>query len=764
MTGAIPSQLGNLSNLEDLWLSSNQLSGSMPAELGNLSSLRVLALSDNNLSGPIPSELGNLSNLRRLWLAENQLTGALPGSLTNLSLVWQFFFGANAGLCAPTDAAFQRWLQGIDTHSGPNCADAAPPGDRAALVALYNATDGPNWTDNTNWLSDRSIGDWYGVTTDANGRVTELHLGENQLSGEIPSELGSLTNLETLRLHANQLSGEIPSELGSLANLKRLDLWANRLSGSIPRELSRLTNLETLFLSSNNLSGEIPSELGSLSDLTSLDLRYNNLSGALPGSLTNLSLTYFRFQSNAGLCAPTDAAFQSWLQSIDTHSGPNCAAPDLVVSAPTVSDSSPTAGAGFTLRATVRNQGGAQSASTTLRYYRSTDSTIGSGDAQVGTDPVDSLAASAASAESISLTAPSSPGTYYYGACVDAVTGESDTANNCSTAVRVTVGAAVSPDRAALVALYNATDGPNWEANQTNWLSDRPIGEWYGVTTNAEGRVTELDLSSNDLTGPIPPELGDLSNLMTLDLSFNKLSGQIPSDLGNLSNLTSLDLGFNRNLSGSIPRELGTLSNLEHLVLLADNLSGQIPRELSNLSNLETLHLQGNNLSGQIPPELGNLSNLEFLHLGSNNLSGTIPSQLGNLSSLTSLHLEGNDLSGSIPSELSNLSNLGDLVLYGNNLSGPIPRELGSLSNLEVLFLRSNKLSGPIPPELGNLPNLRSLYLNFNQLTGAIPGNLTNLSLGSFYFGENAGLCAPTDAAFQRWLQSIRRYSGPNCS
>ncbi len=764
LTGAIPSQLGNLSNLEDLWLSSNQLSGSMPAELGNLSSLRVLALSDNNLSGPIPSELGNLSNLRRLWLAENQLTGALPGSLTNLSLVWQFFFGANAGLCAPTDAAFQRWLQGIDTHSGPNCADAAPPGDRAALVALYNATDGPNWTDNTNWLSDRSIGDWYGVTTDANGRVTELHLGENQLSGEIPSELGSLTNLETLRLHANQLSGEIPSELGSLANLKRLDLWANRLSGSIPRELSRLTNLETLFLSSNNLSGEIPSELGSLSDLTSLDLRYNNLSGALPGSLTNLSLTYFRFQSNAGLCAPTDAAFQSWLQSIDTHSGPNCAAPDLVVSAPTVSDSSPTAGAGFTLRATVRNQGGAQSASTTLRYYRSTDSTIGSGDAQVGTDPVDSLAASAASAESISLTAPSSPGTYYYGACVDAVTGESDTANNCSTAVRVTVGAAVSPDRAALVALYNATDGPNWEANQTNWLSDRPIGEWYGVTTNAEGRVTELDLSSNDLTGPIPPELGDLSNLMTLDLSFNKLSGQIPSDLGNLSNLTSLDLGFNRNLSGSIPRELGTLSNLEHLVLLADNLSGQIPRELSNLSNLETLHLQGNNLSGQIPPELGNLSNLEFLHLGSNNLSGTIPSQLGNLSSLTSLHLEGNDLSGSIPSELSNLSNLGDLVLYGNNLSGPIPRELGSLSNLEVLFLRSNKLSGPIPPELGNLPNLRSLYLNFNQLTGAIPGNLTNLSLGSFYFGENAGLCAPTDAAFQRWLQSIRRYSGPNCS
>ena len=738
LSGSIPRELGNLSNLEGLWLSANNLSGSIPRELGNLANLATLRLYDNRLSGEIPSELGNLGNLRELSLHTNQLSGEIPSELGNLGNLGQLYLYDNrlSGEI-PSELGNLTNLIGLflsgDLHDLTGCipvglrdvqnndldrlglpfcdAVGEQSDDRAALVALYNATDGPNWDQegsNTNWLSDRPLGEWYGVTTNVEGRVTELDLGENQLSGEIPSELGSLSNLERLRLHANQLSGEIPSELGSLANLERIDLWANQLSGEIPRELGRLTNLETLSLSSNNLSGDIPSELGSLSDLTSLDLRYNNLSGALPGSLTNLSLTYFRFQSNAGLCAPTDAAFQSWLQGIDTYSGPNCAAPDLVVNAPTVSDSSPTAGARFTLRATVRNQGGAQSASTTLRYYRSTDSTIGSGDAQVGTDPVDSLAASAASAESISLTAPSSPGTYYYGACVDAVTGESDTANNCSTAVRVTVGAAVSPDRAALVALYNATDGPNWEANQTNWLSDRPIGEWYGVTTDAAGRVTELDLSSNDLTGPIPPELGDLSNLMTLDLSFNKLSGQIPSDLGNLSNLTSLDLGFNRNLSGSIPRELGTLSNLEHLVLLADNLSGQIPRELSNLSNLETLHLQGNNLSGQVPPELGNLSNLEFLHLGSNNLSGTIPSQLGNLSSLTSLHLEGNDLSGSIPSELSNLSNLGDLVLYGNNLSGPIPRELGSLSNLEVLFLRSNKLSGPIPPELGNLPNLRS--------------------------------------------------------
>ena len=115
-------------------------------------------------------------------------------------------------------------------------------------------------------------------------------------------------------------------------------------------------------------------------------------------------------------------------------------APDLVVGSPSVSNSSPVTGASFTLSATVRNQGDGSSAATTLRYYRSTDATITTGDTQVGTDAVSALSASGTSAESIGLTAPSSPGTYYYGVCVDAVTGESDTSDNCSSAVTVTVG------------------------------------------------------------------------------------------------------------------------------------------------------------------------------------------------------------------------------------------------------------------------------------------------------------------------------------
>ena len=119
-------------------------------------------------------------------------------------------------------------------------------------------------------------------------------------------------------------------------------------------------------------------------------------------------------------------------------------APDLVVDAPTVSESAPAAGASFTLRATVRNQRSGPADSTTLRYYQSSDSTITTGDTEVGTDSVSGLDASESGHESVSLDAPSTPGTYYYGACVDAVSDESDAQNNCSPAVRVTVGSAVS--------------------------------------------------------------------------------------------------------------------------------------------------------------------------------------------------------------------------------------------------------------------------------------------------------------------------------
>ena len=317
------------------------------------------------------------------------------------------------------------------------------------------------------------------------------------------------------------------------------------------------------------------------------------------------------------------------------------------------------------------------------------------------------------------------------------------TAGSASGTSEITVE---NPDRAALVALYHATDGPNWIDNE-NWLTDAPLGAWYGVRTDGTDRVVSLDLSGrwdadarewveHGLSGPIPGELGRLINLTRLSLHSNELGGPIPGELGRLANLKTLHLARNE-LTGPIPPEMGRLANLARLRLDSNELTGPIPPSLGALANLTELNLFWNELTGPIPPELGGLANLTGLSLGSNGLTGPIPPEMGRLANLTWVDLGSNGLTGSIPPELGGLANLWRLDLDANELTGPIPAELGRLANLARLRLDSNELTGPIPPSLGALANLTELNLFWNELTGPIPpelgglANLTGLSLGS---------------------------------
>ena len=221
-----------------------------------------------------------------------------------------------------------------------------------------------------------------------------------------------------------------------------------------------------------------------------------------------------------------------------------------------------------------------------------------------------------------------------------------------------------SNDKDALVALYHASGGESWTRND-GWLSDSPIGDWYGVTESLD-RVRAIDLSNNNLSGHLPKELSQLTRLCSLDLRWNKLSGPLPelSELWRLKRFLLTDNQF----SETIPAWLGTIRDLVRLDLSHNQFAGRIPSELEMLQNLRSLALHHNDLEGSLPVELGNLTNLRRLILNENDLSGSIPEELGKLSFLRHLNLSNNRFLGNIPTWISESESLEWVDLRKNTL------------------------------------------------------------------------------------------------
>ncbi|KAL7102810.1 hypothetical protein ACP275_08G140900 [Erythranthe tilingii] len=308
-------------------------------------------------------------------------------------------------------------------------------------------------------------------------------------------------------------------------------------------------------------------------------------------------------------------------------------------------------------------------------------------------------------------------------------------------------------DKSALLALKSHITFDPANILPQNWTNSSYVCSWIGITCGLRhNRVTAVNISYMGLSGTIPPQLGNLSFLVSLDFKFNlfsgvlpqqlsflhrlkfmsfranTLSGEIPPWLGLLTKLEFLSLG-NNSFTGSISSSLSNLTNLQLLVFDYNSLQGFIPQELGRLHNLQTISMIYNHLSGPIPPSIYKLSALKYMSFTGNELSGSLPSDLcTHLPLLQGIYLSENQLSGEIPSNLSKCLQLRVVSLSYNSFNGQIPKEIGELKFLQILYLGGNNLNGVIPSEIRNLQNLAQLAIEQNQITGTIPISIFNIS------------------------------------
>ena len=490
------------------------------------------------------------------------------------------------------------------------------PEERAALVALYEATDGANWRRQDNWLTDLSITNWYGVQTDQQGHVTglflennglrgnlpdlsalkslaSLDLGINRLSGPLP-DLGALTRLTHLSLRNNAFTGHVP-ELSSLVDLRGLDLENNRLTGPIP-DVSSLTGLTTLYLSDNELTGPIP-DLSELTNLQWLGLSSNRLTGPVPDLCSLNQLTSVYLGSNQ-LTGPIPELCE--LNQLKT----------LHLSNNQITGEIPDLSGLLSLEVLYLNHNGLTGSIPDLSTHSNLWRLVLGSNQLTGTVPeLNGLTnLTQVFLENNRLTGPIP-----------------DLEN--------------VPKLTDLDLSGNSLEGPIPELGALTRATNLKMGSnLLTGAVPAPGGLTflkELDLSDNGLTGGVP-ELGALFRLEILDLSENRLSGQVP-DLSGLKRLVGVSMGGNQ-LSGIIP-DLGALESLRWLFLESNRLTGQLP-DLSLASNLRVLNLSDNRLTGPVV-DLDALKKLTRLSLSDNLLTGPLP-DFGGLSNLIFLELAGN--------------------------------------------------------------------------------------------------------------------------
>ncbi|KAJ4723892.1 putative Receptor protein kinase [Melia azedarach] len=290
----------------------------------------------------------------------------------------------------------------------------------------------------------------------------------------------------------------------------------------------------------------------------------------------------------------------------------------------------------------------------------------------------------------------------------------------------------------------NSSILPSWTLQPVNATPTTSMCSWSGIHCSQARRVIAIYLTNMSLKGTLQEfSFSSFPQLEYLDLSFNEFSGIIPPQISKLSKLKFLYLQANR-FSGKIPPEVGLRSHLNVLALWANQLTGSIPPDLGQLSSLKGLFLYSNLLEGSIPSSLSNLTNLDCFYLKNNSLFGSIPLNIGNLRSFYELDLSENQLSGSIPlsfGDMGKLDQLSVLDLSHNIFGGEIPSQICNMASLENLSLSHNNLSGLIPNCFEGMRSLSNIDISCNELQGPIPNSTAFRNASIQELQENAGLC-----------------------
>ena len=635
LTGSIPTGLGQFPDLQTLYLNGNELEGTVPAGLGQSVKLKYLCVQDNQLSGDLPANIENVPTLVHAKFANNKfhfsnlepvyntlksrlnrnftyspqakidevttisgpkgesiiLTAAMTATendniqwykndtliagATNLeyeiatlqdSSAGEYYFTVNNSVITDMTLERNRLTLVVEENLCP-----IPDEERQALMDLYNNTSGEtSWTNSTNWLSDAPVCEWHGITV-VDGHVTDINLGNNNLSGTIPASLSNLAQLDSLDLSNNALSGSIPTSLGSLLQLTYLDLSENSLSGTISPTLGSLSNLTHMDLSNNQITGSIPLAFCNLASVTFLDLSYNQLSNEIPRqislmkALVILNLSNNQFTGNI----PSQMTSLTKLEHLFLESNELSGPVPFTVNASSIlfdfyfednkfiysdfedkhddyfeyltrgysyfpqkktdeeEDKSVMLGGTITLTTILNSE------NNRYQWYKNDELIEGATDREL-------VIENAQLADS---------GRYYFKATNEIV----DYLGLERNVIKLSIETSCDiPDteRQALISIFNSTSGSAWSntlSQNQPWAVEDTVSkpcDWYGVKIE-EGTVVELNLGGNNLSGILPDVFMDLPSLRKVDLGNNRLNGAVPSSLTTLMALESLYIGGN---------------------------------------------------------------------------------------------------------------------------------------------------------------------------------------------------------------------------